>query len=97
MTDHDWPHSVVNGIFRLNSDPDLMAKNPQPGDDIVPLLGLDDHVVEFEITPNRPDCLSVIGLARESAATFNVPPQPARAPGEGHRRHQRGRAAGRGD
>ena len=79
MTDHDWPHSVVNGIFRLNSDPDLMAKNPLPGDDIVPLLGLDDHVVEFEITPNRPDCLSVIGLARESAATFNVPlnlPEP---------------------
>ena len=35
------------------------------------MTGLDDHVVEFEITPNRPDCLSVIGLAREAAATFN--------------------------
>jgi len=73
MTDHDWPHSVVDGIFLLNSDPDLAARNPQPGDDIVPLLGLDDHVVEFEITPNRPDCLSVIGLARETAATFDRP------------------------
>ncbi len=70
MTDLDWPHSVVDGIFILNSDPDLAAKAPQPGDDIRPLLGLVDHVVEFEITPNRPDCLSVIGLAREAAATF---------------------------
>ena len=73
MTDHDWPHSVVDGIFLLNSDPDLMAKNPKPGDDIPTLLGLDDHIVEFEITPNRPDCLSVIGLARETAATFDLP------------------------
>ena len=40
--------------------------------DIRPAVGLDDHVVEFEITPNRPDCLSVIGLAREAAATFNA-------------------------
>ena len=36
-------------------------------------LGLDDHVVEFEITPNRPDCLSIIGLAREASATFDAP------------------------
>ena len=73
MTDHDWPHSVVDGIFILQSDPDLAAKNPQPGDDIPTLLGLNDHIVEFEITPNRPDCLSVIGLARETAATFDKP------------------------
>ncbi len=73
MTDHDWPHSVVDGIFILQRDPDLAAKNPQPGDDIPTLLGLNDHIVEFEITPNRPDCLSVIGLARETAATFDKP------------------------
>ena len=73
MTDHDWPHSIVDGIFILQSDPDLAAKNPQPGDDIPTLLGLNDHIVEFEITPNRPDCLSVIGLARETAATFDKP------------------------
>ncbi|MGI5974117.1 MAG: phenylalanine--tRNA ligase subunit beta [Oscillospiraceae bacterium] len=70
MTDHDWPFSVVDGIFLLESDPDLKAMGLKPGDDIRAPLGLDDHVVEFEITPNRPDCLSVIGLAREAAATF---------------------------
>jgi len=42
------------------------------GDDIRPILGLDDQVVEFEITSNRPDCLSVVGLARESAASFDT-------------------------
>lgn len=70
MTDNDWPYSVVDGIFLLNSDPDLKAKNLKPGDDIRTAIGLDDHVVEFEITPNRPDCLSVIGLAREAAVTY---------------------------
>jgi len=73
FTDHDWPHSVLDGLFILNTDPDLMAADPKPGDDIAPLLGLDDHVVEFEITPNRPDCLSVIGLAREVSATYERP------------------------
>lgn len=70
MTDNDWPYSVVDGIFLLNSDPDLKAKYLKPGDDIRTAIGLDDHVVEFEITPNRPDCLSVIGLAREAAVTY---------------------------
>lgn len=73
MTDHDWPSSIVDGIFILESDPDLAAKSLKPGDDICEALGLCDHVVEFEITPNRPDCLSVIGLAREAAATFDTP------------------------
>ena len=73
MTDNDWPHSIVDGIFLLESDPDLKARGLQPGQDIRTAIGLDDHVVEFEITPNRPDCLSVIGLAREAAATFGQP------------------------
>ncbi len=73
MTDNDWPYSVVDGIFLLESDPDLKAKGLQPGDPICPAIGLDDHVVEFEITPNRPDCLSVIGLAREAAVTYGKP------------------------
>ena len=73
MTDNDWPHSIVDGIFLLESDPDLKARGLKPGDDITTAIGLDDHVVEFEITPNRPDCLSVIGLAREAAATFQKP------------------------
>ena len=73
MTEHDWPHSFADGLFLINSDPDLMVKNPKPGDDINTLIGTDDSIVEFEITPNRPDCLSVIGLAREASATFRRP------------------------
>ncbi len=73
MTDNDWPHSVVDGIFLLESDPDLKAKGLKPGDDIRAALSLNDHIVEFEITPNRPDCLSVIGLAREAAVTYDKP------------------------
>ncbi|MFR0795670.1 MAG: hypothetical protein ACLSHG_04385 [Oscillospiraceae bacterium] len=54
------------------------------------VIGMDDHVVEFEITPNRPDCLSVIGLAREAAATFDKHPPTCTRPtvngsGAGHR------------
>ena len=73
MTEHDWPHAATDGLFILGSDPDVMAKNPKPGDEITKVLGYDDSVVEFEITPNRPDCLSVIGLAREASATFERP------------------------
>ena len=60
----EFPHCIPDGIFVLHED------GIQPGDDIRPVIGADDHVIEFEITPNRPDCLSVIGLAREAAATF---------------------------
>ena len=73
MTEHDWPLSFEDGLFVLQSDPDIMAMNPKPGDDINKFLGTDDSIVEFEITPNRPDCLSVIGLAREASATFHRP------------------------
>ena len=71
MNERDWPHNPENGLFILNHDPDLAASGLVPGTDITKLLHLDDTVVEFEITPNRPDCLSVIGLAREVSATFN--------------------------
>ncbi len=71
ITTHDYPYAIEDGIFVLSDDPDL--DDLTPGQDVRPLLGLDDHVVEFEITPNRPDCLSVIGLAREAAATFDRP------------------------
>ncbi len=71
FSDNDWPYSVVNGLFILDTDPDLREMNIQPGDDLLPVLGLRDSQIEFEITPNRPDCLSVIGLAREAAATFD--------------------------
>ena len=54
---------IKDGIWIL--DDDLV-----PGTDITEALGLLDHVVDFEITPNRPDCLSMIGMARETAAVF---------------------------
>ena len=60
----EFPHCIADGIFVLNED-------VKPGDDMAKVIGADDHVVEFEITPNRPDCLSVIGLAREASATFH--------------------------
>ena len=62
----EFPHCIPDGIFILHED-------CRPGDDIKPVINADDHVVEFEITPNRPDCLSVIGLAREVSATFDAP------------------------
>ena len=62
----EFPHCIADGIF-------ILPASIKPGDDIGAFLGLDDHVVEFEITPNRPDCLCVIGLAREAAVTFGKP------------------------
>ena len=63
----EFPHCIPDGIFILHEE------GIRNGDDIKPVIGADDHVVEFEITPNRPDCLSVIGLAREVAATYQQP------------------------
>lgn len=60
------PYACDNGIL-------LLPKGTPVGADIKSVLGLDENVVEFEITSNRPDCLSIIGLARETAATFNRP------------------------
>ena len=42
------------------------------GEDFDKALGLEDHVIDFEITPNRPDCLAMVGMAREAAATFET-------------------------
>ena len=61
----EFPHCISDGIWVLNG-----LDGVKPGDDMAVVIGADDHVVEFEITPNRPDCLSVIGLAREASATF---------------------------
>jgi phenylalanyl-tRNA synthetase beta chain len=57
---------MKDGIFVLDKEYPL-------GSDIVDVLNLNDEVIEFEITPNRPDCLSIIGMARETSATFNIP------------------------
>ena len=66
LTTHDMPGAIEDGIFIMN-DSGIDCK---PGDDIHEVLDLSDTVVEFEITSNRPDCLSVIGLSRESAVSF---------------------------
>ncbi|MBQ9510687.1 MAG: phenylalanine--tRNA ligase subunit beta [Clostridia bacterium] len=63
---HDMPGAPTDGILILN---DIVEC--KPGDDICDVLKMRDTAVEFEITPNRPDCLSVIGLAREAAVTFD--------------------------
>jgi len=66
LTTHDFPYAIEDGIF-------LIKEDCTPGQDIHEAIGLDDVSVEFEITSNRPDCLSVVGLAREAAVTFEKP------------------------
>ena len=63
----EFPHCIADGIFILREE------DAEPGLNVAHILGLDDSIVEFEITPNRPDCLSVIGLAREASETFKRP------------------------
>ena len=65
LTVHDFPYAIEDGIFILGDDCEKT-----PGMDIHEAIGLDDLCTEFEITSNRPDCLSVTGLAREAAVTF---------------------------
>lgn len=65
-----YPDAPENGIYIFRGRDDL-----KPGDDAVKALGLDDAIVEYEITSNRVDCFSIIGIAREAAATFGSPLQ----------------------
>lgn len=72
LTVNDFPYALENGIFVLQEDCKL-------GQDIQSAIGLNDTIVEFEITSNRPDCLSLLGLARETATTYHqnfVPKTP---------------------
>jgi len=69
LTQNDLPDAYADGIWILNNEDCTV------GQDINEVIGNDDSVVEFEITNNRPDCYSLIGLAREAAAAFNVPMQ----------------------
>ncbi|MCM1522943.1 MAG: phenylalanine--tRNA ligase subunit beta [Ruminococcus sp.] len=70
LTVRDFPYAVEDGIFILKQEG---GKPLTVGMDIKEAIGFNDNIVEFEITSNRPDCLSVIGLARETAATFDLP------------------------
>ena len=67
LTQNDLPGVYADGIWILEKDAG------KPGDDINKIIGNDDTVVDFEITNNRPDCYSIIGLAREAAAAFGRP------------------------
>ena len=67
LTEHDCPEAYADGIWILNNE------GCKVGEDMNVVIGNDDSIVEFEITNNRPDCYSLIGLARETAAAFNVP------------------------
>ena len=65
-----FPDAPENGLYIFDEDAPV-------GENAVAYLGLDDSVVEYEITSNRVDCFSVLGIAREAAATFHkefVPP-----------------------
>lgn len=66
-----YPEAPEDGVYVFLPDSGV-----KPGDDAVKALGLDDTVVEYEITSNRVDCFSMIGMAREAAATFNKPFYP---------------------
>ena len=82
LTSHDMPGKEEDGILILDE-----CFADKIGTDIKEALMLSDTVVEFEITSNRPDCLSVIGLARETAASFersfNIPTPTVKGSGDG--------------
>ena len=67
LTQNDLPDAYADGIWILNDE------DCQVGQDINLVIGNDDTIVDFEITNNRPDCYSIIGLAREAAAAFGKP------------------------
>ena len=70
-----YPEAPENGIYVFSEDAGV-----KPGDDAVAALGLHDTVFEYEITSNRVDCYSVLGIAREAAATFRKPFCPPSVP-----------------
>lgn len=61
VSENMYPGAGYDGLLALPED-------VEPGSDVKPLLGLDDWIFDVSITPNRPDCQSIIGLAREVAA-----------------------------
>ena len=61
-----YPDAIEDGIFILDS-----KYEENVGDNIVDVLGLGESIIDFEITPNRPDCLSIEGLGRETAVSLD--------------------------
>lgn len=79
LTNTDYPGSEVHGILILQEDHPL-------GQHIAEALGFDDEIFEFELTPNRPDCISILGMCREAAAALGQSfrePAIKRVKGEG--------------
>ena len=66
-----YPEALENGVYVFPE-----GAGVKPGDDAVGALGLDDTIVEYEITSNRVDCFSILGMAREAAVTFDKPFYP---------------------
>ena len=64
-----YPEAPVSGLY-------IFPQDTPVGADAVEVLGLHDAVIEYEITSNRVDCYSVLGIAREAAATFDKPFHP---------------------
>jgi phenylalanyl-tRNA synthetase beta chain len=65
IADKVIPSYQKDGIY-------ILDQAYEPGTDVKEILGIKGHVIEFEITPNRPDCLSMLGMSRETAATFGL-------------------------
>ncbi|MBE6728909.1 MAG: phenylalanine--tRNA ligase subunit beta [Ruminococcaceae bacterium] len=66
LTDADYPGASVNGILILKDE-------YAPGTDMRDILGLNDYVIDFKITANRPDCNCIIGVAKEVSVVLGVP------------------------
>ena len=66
LTVSDFPYGIENGIFFIEEPCEI-------GQDIKAVLGLDDHIYDVEVTANRPDAHSIIGISREVAAAYNKP------------------------
>ncbi len=65
IKEEDYPGAGVYGILILQGE-------PKPGTDIREIVGLNETVIDFEVGANRADCLSILGLARESSATLQT-------------------------
>ena len=63
---HDFPEAPEDGIY-------IFPEAVELGKEVTDVLDLKDDVVEYEITSNRPDCFSILGIAREAAATYKIP------------------------
>lgn len=78
----NYPDAAEDGIYILSDNPDY--KDAEVGTSVPELLGLHDVVFEYEVTSNRVDCFSVLGIAREAAATFRKPFVPPKVEVKGN-------------